>query len=248
MVGFSVPGAVAAVLVALLAGCTGPSPTPTPTPGVSRTAAPSPNSQGSLTESTTFKSIVDGDTIKTSAGTVRLIGVDTPERGECGHEQASAELGRVLGRGDRVTLELPVGENDRDRHGRLVRYVITEDGIDLGLLQLEAGHAVAKYDSTDGYPAHPREAAYHAAQVATAAADGTVVTASCLTGIAAPAEPTGKWWEQYTSCGKLKRNPQGHPTGPFSRDDPAEAEIYDWFAHRTGNNGDGDGDGLACEG
>lgn len=27
----------------------------------------------------------------------------------------------------------------------------------------------------------------------------------------------------------------------------AEAEIYDWFANRTGNNGDGNQDGIACE-
>ena len=26
-----------------------------------------------------------------------------------------------------------------------------------------------------------------------------------------------------------------------------DAEIYDWFANRTGNNGDGEGHGLACE-
>ena len=36
-------------------------------------------------------------------------------------------------------------------------------------------------------------------------------------------------------------------TGPFDRDDPAQAEIYEWFAFGTGNRGDGDGDGLACE-
>jgi hypothetical protein len=55
-----------------------------------------------------------------------------------------------------------------------------------------------------------------------------------------------EWWRQYSSCTKLKKNPNGHPTGPFARDNPAEAAIYDWFAHGTGNNGDGEGDGLAC--
>ncbi len=237
IVRFDGPGAVAALLVVLLAGCTGPSTPPT----ASERAAES------LTQTTTFLSVVDGDTIRTSAGTVRIIGIDTPERGECGHDEASAEIGRVLRNGDPVTVELPQGENDRDRHGRLVRYVITAAGTDLGMLQLEAGHAIARYDSTDGYPAHPREAAYHAAQVATTAADGSVVTSSCRTGIVPAAAPAGNWWEQYPSCGKLKKNTVGHPTGPFSRDDPAEAEIYSWFAHRTGNNGDGDGDGLACE-
>ena len=64
----------------------------------------------------------------------------------------------------------------------------------------------------------------------------------------APAAPAvDEWWRQYSSCTKLKKNTNGHPTGPFSRDNPAEAAVYDWFANGTGNNGDGEGDGLACE-
>ena len=115
-------------------------------------------------------------------------------------------------------------------------------------MQLTAGHAVARYDGTDGYPAHPRQTDYHAAQIASVAPAGGVVTAECA-GVAAPDGTSleGPWWQQFSSCGKLKRNSAGHPTGPFSRDDPAEAEIYAWFAQGTGNNGDGDSDGLACE-
>lgn len=56
-----------------------------------------------------------------------------------------------------------------------------------------------------------------------------------------------RWWTRYTSCSKLKKNTAGHPTGPFRQDDPREAAIYDWFANGTGNRGDGDSDGLACE-
>ncbi len=206
-----------------------------------------PASPAGVTETTQFTSVVDGDTVKTSAGTVRLIGIDTPERGECGHDEASAELGRLVSRGDAITLELPSGQNDRDRHGRLLRYVITADGLDLARVQLEAGHAVARYDGTDGYPAHPRQSAYHAAQVASQAPGGGVLTLTCAGAAPHGTSLEGPWWQQYTSCGRLKRNTVGHPTGPFSRDDPAEAEIYAWFAHGTGNNGDGDGDGLACE-
>ena len=63
-----------------------------------------------------------------------------------------------------------------------------------------------------------------------------------------PAAPSvDEWWRQYSSCTKLKKNTNGHPTGPFSRDNPPEAAVYDWFANGTGNNGDGEGDGLACE-
>lgn len=243
--------AAAAAVVASAMILTGCLPLP-PSTDVDGTApaptlvAPTSAAPGSATEQATFVSVVDGDTIETSAGTVRIIGIDTPERGECGHDQASTALASLLAPGDVVLLELPPGQNDQDRHGRLIRSVATGAGVDLGLLQLEAGNAVARYDSLDGYPAHPREADYHSAQRASLSAEGSVVAVSCQTAVSAP-PPSGSWWETYTSCTKLKKNTAGHPTGPFSRDDPAQAEAYEWFAQRTGNNGDGDGDGLACE-
>lgn len=195
---------------------------------------------------TTFVSVVDGDTIETSDGTVRIIGIDTPERGECGDNVASASIAGVLAAGDVITLDLPPGQNAQDQHGRLIRYVTTAAGVDLGMLQLQAGHAVARFDSRDGYPAHPREADYVAAQLATLDPAGLVITTTCQAlAFAQPAEEP--WWQQYSSCTKLKKNDVGHPTGPFNRDDPAQAEAYEWFAFGTGNGGDGDGDGLACE-
>ncbi|MDT0143223.1 thermonuclease family protein [Microbacterium sp. PRC9] len=217
-------------------------PTPTSAAEVGSTSAES------ASEQITFVSVVDGDTIETSAGTVRIIGIDTPERGECGADDASGEIETQLAPGDTLTLELPAGENDQDQYGRLIRYATTTAGVDLGLLQLQGGNAVARYDSSDGYPAHPREVDYHAAQLATLGSDGSVMTVACQAAAAVP-PPTavGGWWEQYSSCTKLKKNAVGHPTGPFNRDDPAQAEPFDWFANRTGNGGDGDGDGLACE-
>lgn len=235
----------------------------TPSPSASHPSAP-PSSRpsappsrgaepgGAAREETTFVGVVDGDTIDTAAGRVRIIGIDTPERHECGHEEASMAIGRVVAPGAPVTLELPDGQNDTDHYERLLRTVTTSDGVDLGLMQLEAGHAIARYDSRDGYPSHPREASYHAAQTATQGPNRTVVTTGCQeSGLAPPpvAAPGGgeRWWEQYSSCTKLKKSGSGHPTGPFSRFDPAEAAIYEWFAFGTGNRGDGDGDGLACE-
>lgn len=197
--------------------------------------------------SITFVSVVDGDTIETSAGTIRIIGIDTPERGECGHDHASAALTSVLVPGEDVVVELPAGQNDQDRYGRLIRYVSTAAGVDLGLVQLQAGNAVARYDSRDGYPAHPREAEYHSAQRASSGPDGSVVTVTCQTAAVPPPPSSDAWWEQYSSCTKLKKNGSGHPTGPFHRDDPAQAAPYEWFANGTGHGGDGDLDGLACE-
>jgi len=224
----------------------GPTPKPLPSSPVS---VPPPATPG---QPSTFVRVIDGDTIETGAGKVRIIGIDTPERNACGYDEASMEIGRLVAGGAPIVLELPAGQNDVDRYGRLLRFVTTGAGVDIGLWQLEAGHAVARFDSSDGYPAHPREAAYRAAQVATLGANGEVVTSACGGGAYAqpPADPQAgeRWWQQYSSCASLKRSGLGHPTGPFSRSDPAQAEIYEWFAYGTGNRGDGDNDGLACEG
>lgn len=128
--------------------------------------------------------------------------------------------------------------------------------------RVSSSHATTR---PTGYPWHPREADYHTAQTAGLRDARTVTTVACKAAsdaaeqarLAAEQQAAQKaanqlpavdeWWKQYTSCTKLKKNPNGHPTGPFSRDNPAEVTIYDWFADGTGNNGDGEGDGLACE-
>lgn len=208
-------------------------------------------------EPATLVSIIDGDTIETSQGTVRLIGIDAPERGECGYADATGVLETTILVDETVYLDLPAGQNDQDSYGRLIRYAATEHVDDLGMLLLAEGHAVARYDSSDGYPKHPREGAYREAQRATLQ-NGRVITTACAkqTADAAAAAPlpaaaspssSGNWWQQYGSCAQLKRNTAGHATGPFDVNDPAELDIYNWFAYGTGHKGDGDGDGLACE-
>jgi endonuclease YncB( thermonuclease family) len=251
----------AILLVAgLLLGCT-------PAPGEGAPSRSTPSAAD--TAATTVEGIVDGDTLETTVGTVRLLGIDTPERGECGYTEAADHVTSLIRRGDPVIIERPAGANDTDQHGRMLRYVLTSDGEDVGMSLLAAGLAVARYDSMDGYPAHPRESDYRAAQVALLDSDGRVVTVGCeaaadaaerariaaaqqATETPVPGAPlappeSDEWWLQYTSCTKLAQNQKGHPTGPFARDDPAQAAIYDWFAVGTGNNGDGEGDGLACE-
>jgi len=81
--------------------------------------------------------VVDGDTLKVElAGTierVRLIGVDTPETV---HPQKpveyfgkeASEYTRRLAEGQLVRLERDPSNADRDRYGRLLRYVYLEDG------------------------------------------------------------------------------------------------------------------------
>jgi micrococcal nuclease len=73
---------------------------------------------------------VDGDTVDVSPevrgnDTARLIGVDTPERGEPLYAEA-AEYARESLEGEQVTLELDVEEEDD--YGRLLAYVYRSDG------------------------------------------------------------------------------------------------------------------------
>ncbi|MEX0835869.1 MAG: thermonuclease family protein [Nitriliruptor sp.] len=113
--------------------------------------------------------VVDGDTVDVRAGDgrqerIRIVGIDTPERGECGFGPSSSTMeSLVLEREVEVTL---AARDERDRYGRLLAYIDVE-GVDAGLTLIEAGLAVARYDSRDGYGRHPREERYVAADAAT---------------------------------------------------------------------------------
>ena len=107
--------------------------------------------------------IIDGDTLRislpdSSQEIVRILGIDTPEVTPGGNdpdafkgvtdpwflsawgEEASSTLHReVEGREVTVTIDRAAGE--RDRYGRLLAYVQTADGIDLGELLISRGLA-----------------------------------------------------------------------------------------------------------
>ncbi len=93
--------------------------------------------------------VVDGDTIKVrmngSLETVRLVGINTPEsvdprkEVECFGVQASDVLEEIL-LNQSVTLQSDDTQADRDRYGRLLRFVFL-DGQDVGLWLLQEGYA-----------------------------------------------------------------------------------------------------------
>ena len=122
-----------------------------PPPGVGPTA-------GNTTTARVTK-IVDGDTIRTTKGTIRLVGIDTPERGRCNAAKATAKTRKLVPVGSRVTLTRPAGNNNKDRYGRLLRYV-SRNGVDVGGALIKAGLADARYDSRDGYPRHAKQTRY----------------------------------------------------------------------------------------
>ncbi|MBI2836480.1 MAG: thermonuclease family protein [Chloroflexi bacterium] len=69
--------------------------------------------------------VIDGDTIDIEGGIrVRYIGIDTPERDEVFYREAT-EANRRLVEGKNVRLEKDV--SDKDRYGRLLRYVWVGD-------------------------------------------------------------------------------------------------------------------------
>jgi micrococcal nuclease len=74
---------------------------------------------------------------------VRVLGIDTPEvygDEECWGSEASAFAERVLA-GKHVQLRSDPTQDQIDRYGRALRYVILDDGQNYSILAAEAGAA-----------------------------------------------------------------------------------------------------------
>ena len=83
--------------------------------------------------------VIDGDTLDTSAGRVRLFGVDTPEWGERCFNRATRALEELAG----GTVRVEVGPRLRDPNGRLLYYVYTEAGNSVDETLIREGLALA---------------------------------------------------------------------------------------------------------
>jgi micrococcal nuclease len=103
-------------------------------------------------------SVADGDTITVTvdgaAERIRLIGIDAPELSnpaECfGRE--SADYADRLMTGQRVQLIADDSQDDRDRYGRLLRYVVLSDGTSVNESLIRGGYAIEyTYDSPYRY-------------------------------------------------------------------------------------------------
>ena len=108
------------------------------------TDAPAPTA---TTATATVAVVVDGDTIELASGErVRLLGIDTPEYGECYFTESTAYLRQWL-TGETVRLERDV--TDRDDYHRLLRHVFAPAPaatssalVHVNERLLEAGYAV----------------------------------------------------------------------------------------------------------
>ena len=112
--------------------------------------------------------VIDGDTVVIAGDErVRLIGIDTPENGQCGFDEAKQALEKLLASGSATFYSGTT--SDKDKYDRLLRYIEVE-GIDVGLNLISNGFAIARYDSRDGYGLHDRENEYVDADENSAAA------------------------------------------------------------------------------
>ena len=212
------------------------------TPPPPETAAPTTATPAPVPAGVAVESITDGDTIRVAGGVkVRLIGIDTPERGQCGYSGAAMHLASLI-RGRNVVL-VPGARDDADKYGRLLRYVEVE-GVDLNLEMIRSGRAIARYDSRDGYGRHARQDDYIAADAAspstnfcaqapaTTAAPGPAPAPLASPTPAAPAAGGGTD-PRFGTCKEAKAN----GFGPYVQGVNPE---YGWYR-------DGDRDGTVCE-
>jgi len=89
--------------------------------------------------------VVDGDTIVLSANTpdqqeerVRLLSIDTPERGDHGFAEAGEALRELIGRNGVQLVYKTDGKLERDRYGRLLAYVFA-DGVNVNIEMVRLG-------------------------------------------------------------------------------------------------------------
>ena len=173
----------------------------------------------------TVTKITDGDTIRIAEldEPIRILGYDTPERGECGYNEATNRLTQILASGT-VTVTTDNGDNT-DRYGRYLRHVLV-NGVPVGLTMISEGKANARYDSLDGYPRHRYQDQYRAA-------DGPN-TFNCVP--PPPPPPTGgnKPWNQPVSA-----------SNPDLDCDDIRMKV--WITGIDYHRLDRDNDGWGCE-
>jgi len=76
---------------------------------------------GKIVEKNIISKVIDGDTVKLQTGeTVRLLGINAPEKGQVYYKESARRL-RELIEGKKVFLEKDVV--DKDKYGRLLRYI-----------------------------------------------------------------------------------------------------------------------------
>ncbi|MFQ5878763.1 MAG: thermonuclease family protein [Dehalococcoidia bacterium] len=120
-------------------------PVPSPTPALPPSPTPIVYPQPQRLTPATVVAVVDGDTIEVllpgerKSATVRYYGINARERGQRCYQEATRRNQELVGE---AVLLLP-DARDKDRHGRLLRYVFGEDGTSIDSLLVAEGLAEA---------------------------------------------------------------------------------------------------------
>lgn len=152
-------------LLALSPGCTQPEARQTNAivahaPITNSTSAPEPCQGSRAPEVTTYvvTRVVDGDTIEVEMDgekvKVRLLCIDTPERGQDGFDEATVALKGLIGDAGRVQLIYDPEHDKADFFGRQLCYVIV-DGANANVEMVRLGHTKywTKYGKSSLYEA-----------------------------------------------------------------------------------------------
>ncbi len=214
--------------------------------------APEPESENTSDQSFLITRVVDGDTMKVSINgtedTIRLIGIDTPETVhpskpvECFGMEASNKAKELLD-GKMVKLEADSSQGERDKYGRLLRYIFLQDGTNFNKLMISEGYA---YEYTYNLPYKYQAEFKSAEQYAKTNEKGLWAPDACSEEIASqeePAEPASNFSGTY-DCSGNNYNCSDFKTQQESQDahDYCMIQVgYD--IHRL----DRDGDGKTCE-
>jgi micrococcal nuclease len=201
-------------------------------------ASAQPAREGAFTLRGTVTHVVDGDTLHVRLGNgrrerVRLIGIDTPERGACLSSRATAQARRLAG-GQRVILRGDATQDTRDRYGRLLAYAWVR-GRDVGFEQVASGLArVYVYERP-----FQRLSAYRRAERLGRARPQNVWR-GCTTLAPKPSTPSTNCDVSYpTVC---------IPPPPPDLDCAEVAHVAFAVRGADPHGFDGDGDGVGCEG
>ena len=137
---------VAAVLFLTVACGAAGADNPTPTTAAGPAGPPPPRTviTCSVCPLLAVTRVIDGDTLDTTAGRVRLFGLNTPERGERCFSEATNRLHELAGK----TTRVETGPRLEDQFGRLLRYAYTADGNSIDVLLI--GEGLARAWTRDG--------------------------------------------------------------------------------------------------
>lgn len=142
------------LMIVIIAGCSGEDTEPlnvTPESNTTQTTNESttetsttPSTQPSKYEASGYcYHVVDGDTVDVDGvGRIRFVGVNTPERGESGYQEAKDYVKNMC-LGKTVYLDID-DEKHYDKYGRVLA-VIYVDGVNLNAELLKRGYAEVMY-------------------------------------------------------------------------------------------------------